>query len=147
MRHHLATPATRHALGALALWLALWTMGDAATGASRITVIVGEPACPPPAATSHCAGQATPASAPCCGPSCDPDAGPSCDPGAGPSRCPVGKTVRCTQCFTLGGMLLFAAAPLSLEPDRTVEGLMCPCCLPVPSHHLQPPVPPPWSLA
>jgi len=143
LRHRLATPSTRYALGALALWIALWTVGDAATGASRITVIIGEPDSPPPAATGHCAGRMADnhdtSDTPCCG--------PACDPGAGPSRCPVGKTARCSQCFTLGGLVLFAATPLSFEPDRTVEGLPCPCCLPVPTHHLQPPVPPPWSLA
>lgn len=143
MRHRLATPSTRYALGALALWLAMWTVADAATGASRVTVIIGDPGGPPPAAASPCSGGAADATAACDTPCC----GPGCDPGAGPARCPVGKTVRCSQCFTLGGLLLFAAPPLSLEPDRTVEGLPCPCCLPVPSHHLQPPVPPPWSLA
>lgn len=142
MRHRPASHATRYALGALALWLVLWTTGDAATGASRTTVIIGDDEGPPPAAVAHCSGRTAEAgddAPPCCG--------PACDPGAGPARCPVGKTVRCSQCFSLGGVLLFASAMATLEPDLTVVGLLCPCCLKAPSHDLQPPVPPPWSLA
>ena len=134
--------ATQVALSALALWMGLWPAGDAITGASR-TVVVMVSEVPATAAASACSLEhpADPA---------DHDAGccrSSCDRGDAARRCPTGKTSRSCHCLSLGGMVLFAAAQPTLETDHALVGTLCSCCLVGPSRHLQPPVPPPWSIA
>jgi len=73
----------------------------------------------------------------------------SCDE-ADAASCPRGQngqTARCCQCFWLGGITLLGAAQVSLDPDVAQVGTLCPCSEVGRTHHLQPPVPPPWALS
>ncbi|MEZ4388537.1 MAG: hypothetical protein R3D98_13390 [Candidatus Krumholzibacteriia bacterium] len=141
MRHRVAV-TIRIVLGAFALWLGLWPAGDAATDASRTVVVIVREV-PAPAAASACSlehpADPTGDDAPCCHRACS---GRAAD-----GHCPVGKTSRCSQCFSLGGMVLFAASRPSLEPDLALLGTLCPCGQVERSRPLQPPVPPPWRVA
>jgi hypothetical protein len=141
-------------LVALALWLAFWP----ATSAATRVVPYDAPAMATGAAGDGCADgccQAVPAATRTgCGgarPSAgDADAPAPCrdrcgDPAAVPT-CPAGKTARCAACFGSGGVVLFVTACPELGVDRTLVGIVPPCCQICSSRHLQPPVPPPWPV-
>lgn len=132
-------PVRRIACAALTLWLGLWPAADAVTGVTQVVVV--EPAtadagerCRLPdsiieqaAATGCCAlAEAFDAAA---------------------SDCCESKQSRCCRCYTLGGMVLFAVAQWSLDPHQVDRGAVSAAAIFKPSRHLQPPVPPPWSLS
>jgi hypothetical protein len=149
--------AQKLAFGALALWLAVWPVGDAITGASR-TLILLPPAAAEPAACSEmdpspapgCAGEAR------CGQSrgaervvkaCG-DSHSACGAGAATGAeskpaCPSSKAARCSQCQSIGGVVLFATAPPRHLPNLELVGTLSAIRIVRPSRSLQPPVRPP----
>lgn len=126
--------AIRIVLGALALWLGLWPACDAVTSLSALSQLVPVAAAPavapaaccgePAADAGHCAAQASRchAAKPTARTAgCAQAEGPCTD---GDGACAGTKAARCAQCFSLGGLLLFATTCLSVDPELALVGTL-----------------------
>lgn len=149
--------AQKLAVGALALWLAVWPVGDAITGASRTLILL-----PPAAAESAACSEMDPSPAPGCGAAarcgesrraervveaCG-DSHSACAASAATNAeskpaCPGAKAARCGQCQSIGGVVLFATAPPGHLPDLELVGILSAIRIVRPSRSLQPLVRPP----
>lgn len=123
-------PSARLALAALALWLGLWPACDAVTSLSARSQLVPTPAVAAPAA---CCGERDAGATPCASraPQCHaaktPKAAPDCPHAKGTCSegdCAGTKAARCAQCFSVGGLLLFATPCLSVDPELALIGTL-----------------------
>lgn len=130
------TASVRIVLGVLAIWLGVWPATDALTGASAVVMPVAE-AAPVSGCCGGCAKVPTAEEAGGCCPTDDSSA----------SRCAGAKSGRCTQCAKLSGMVLFTVCCDGVDPQLQCVGVAEAHGTKLISNHLQPPVPPPWSLS
>lgn len=141
--------AIRIALTALALWLGIWPACDAVTSLSARSQLVTAPVVAAPAA---CCGERAAEAAPCaqrashCHAAKAPKAGPDCPHANGTCSegdCAGTKAARCAQCFSLGGLLLFATTCLSVDPELALVGTLAASRVARASRHPQPLLRPP----
>lgn len=144
-------------LGAFALWLGLWPAGDAITGTSQTLIVLAPAAEEPapscghdPAAAVPCASATT-----ACGASSGEEAsqgGSDAEANCARARltcadakpaCVDTKAARCGQCSCISGLVLFATAPLRIDPDLEPMDTLNPSNRFGLSHSIQPPVRPP----
>jgi hypothetical protein len=129
-------PLSRRAiLLLLAAWMAVWPATEAATSVARLAALTASRT----KATRPCGmrAEAGGSGRDCCRESESSD--------ARSPLCPEGGAARCSQCFSMGGLVLFAHGPALPDPECVDLGAIRSGNLAATSRAPRPPVPPPRS--